>query len=166
MTVERGLQGMQGGARLLVSREQIGEHSKRLGLRIRRRRMLIGGISRSRSAGDEIVPIVGLRVVGRSGNRSGGEPVGWVRGRGGNGCAGELVGRGEVAACDSLSGFRQQLPRRFAFDRGADRRRRAAQGLGQAYGVARHVLACEGLGLGGAGGAAKRIRRAASERRA
>src|SRR4029077_1764418 len=77
------------------------------------------------------------------------KPVGGVLGRRGDRRAGELIRGGKVAARDSPSGLGQQLLRRLAFDLGANRRRRDAQGLGQAYSVARHVLACKGLGLGG-----------------
>ena len=155
VAVERGLQGVERRAPLLVAREQIGEHGERRGLRVWRRRMLIGGIGRGRAAGDEFVAVVRLGVVGRSRNPGVGKPVGGVLGRGGDRRAGELLGGGEVAAGDSPGGFAQQLLRRLAFDLGANGRRRDAQGFGQTHGVARHVLARERLGLGGAGGARK-----------
>src|SRR5258707_8365716 len=53
--VERGLEGVERGAPLLVAREQIGEHGKRRSLRVGYRRMLIGGIGRRRAAGDHLV---------------------------------------------------------------------------------------------------------------
>ena len=155
VAVERGLQGVERRAPLLVAREQVGEHGERRGLRVRRRRTQIGGIGRGRAAGDEFVAVVRLGVVGRGRDPGVSQPVGGVLGRGGDRCAGELLGGGEVAAGDGLGGFGQQLLRRLAFDLAADRRRGDAQGLRQPHGVARHVLARERLGLGGAGASRK-----------
>ena len=153
VAVERGLQGVERGTPLLVAREQIGEHGERRGLRVRRRRMLIGGISRGRAAGDEIVAVVRLGVVGRGRDPGVGKPVGGVLGGRGDRRAGELLGGSEVAAGDGPRGLRQQLLRRLAFDLGANGSRRDAQSLREPHGVARHVLAREWLGLGRAGGA-------------
>ena len=155
VAVERGLQGVERRAPLLVAREQIGEHRERRGLRVRRRRMLIGGISRSRAAGNEIVAVVRLRVFGRSRNPSVSEPIGRVLGRGGDRRAGKLIRGGKVAARDSPGRLGQQLLRRLAFDLGANGRGRDAQGFRQTHGVARHVLARKRLGLGGASCARK-----------
>ena len=153
VAVERGLQGVERGAPLLVAREQISEHGERRGLRVRRRRMLISGIGRGRAAGDEVVAVVRLGVVGRSRDPGVSEPVRRVLGRRGDRRACELLGGSEVAARDGPRGLRQQLLRRLAFDLGANGGRRDAQSLREPHGVARHVLAREWLGLGRAGGA-------------
>ena len=154
--VERGFQGVERGAPLLVAGEQIGQLSKRVGLGVWRRRMLISGISGRRAARDHFVAIVRLGVVGRGGDPGVGEPVGRILRRGGDRRAGELLGGREIASGDSPGGLRQQLLRRLALDLIANRRCRDAQRLGEPHGVARHVLAREGPGFGGA----RRLRQA------
>ena len=169
VAVERGLQGVERRAPLLVAREQIGEHGERRGLRVRRGRALIGGVGRGRAAGDEIVSVIRLRVVGRSRDASVAKPVGGVLGRGGDRCARELLGGVEVAARNSLGGVRQQLLRRLAFDLPANRRSSDAQRLREPHGVARHILARERLDLRRAGAspqAGSEGRRANAEREA
>ena len=155
VAVERGLERVERRSPLLVAREQVRQYGERRGLSVWGRRMLIGGISRRRSAGDEFVAVVRLGVVGCGGNPSIGEPVGRVLGGGGDRRACELLRVAKVGAGDGARGLGQQLLRRLAFDLRADRRRRDAQGLGQTHGVARHVLAREGLGLGGGGAPGK-----------
>ena len=90
--VERGFQGVERGAPLLVAGEQIGELSKRVGLGVRRRRMLISGISGRRASRDHFIAVVRLGVIGRGSDPGVSEPVGRVLGRGGDRCAGELLG--------------------------------------------------------------------------
>ena len=106
--VERGFQGVERGAPLLVASTQIGELSKRVGLGVRRRRMLIGGISRGRSPRDHFVAVVCLGVVGRGGDPSVSEPVGRILGRGGDRRSGELFGGREIPSSDSPGGFAEQ----------------------------------------------------------
>ena len=82
VAVERGLQGVQGWAPLLVARQQISEHGERRGLRVGRRRMLIGGIGRCRALADHLVAVVRLRVVRRgreSRHRRASWPGPWAR---------------------------------------------------------------------------------------
>ena len=140
---------------MLVSRQQIGKHCERRRLRVGRRRMLVGGIGRSRALCDHLVAVVRLGVIGRGGNSSVRKPVGRVLGRRDDRRASELLGVGEIGAHDSPGGLGQQLLRRLAFDLGTNGRRRDAQSLRQPHGVARHVLACEWLDLGSADGARK-----------
>ena len=142
--VERGFQGVERGAPLLVAGEQISQLSKRVGLGVWRRRMLICGISSRRAPRDHFVAIVRLGVVGRSGDPGVAKPVGRILGRGGDRRARELLGGREIASSDSPGRLGQQLPRRLALDLIANRRCRDAQRLGEPHGVARHVLACEG----------------------
>ncbi len=153
--VERSFQGVERGAPLLVASKQIGELSKRVGLGVRRRRMLISGISGRRASRDHFIAIVRLGVIGRGSDPGVSEPVGRVLGRGGDRCACELLGGREIASGDSPGGFAEQLLRRLALDLIANRRGRDAQRLREPHGVARHVLAREGLGLGGAGASGK-----------
>ena len=102
--VERGLQCVQRRAPLFMARQEIGEHGERRGLRVGRRRALIGGIGGGRPAGDEVVAVVRLRIVGLDRDAGISEPVGGILGSGGDRGARELLGDAEVpdAAAASL----------------------------------------------------------------
>ena len=128
--------------------------------------MLIGGISRSRAAGDEIVAVVRLGVVGRGGNPGVGEPVGWVLGRGGDRCAGELIGGSEVppatAFAASASNCCDVLPLTWAPIAAVAMRKVSVSRTASLAMSSR----AKGLVSAALAAPAKRIRRAASERRA
>ncbi len=151
VAIERGFQGVERGAPKLVAREQVRELGERRSLGLRRRRAQIGGVGRGRSAGDELIAVVRLCVVGRGRDAGVSKPVSGVLGRGDDRRASELLGGAEVAADDGLGRLRQQLLRRLAFDLSANRRRGDAQRFREPHGVAGHVLAPERLDLRRAG---------------
>ncbi len=156
--VKRGLQRVEGGAPHFMTRETNAEQSERPGLRLRRRRMLEGGVSSRRALRDKFVAAVPLRVVRLDRDIGECEPVRRVFRRRRD------SGRRQLRRIVKFRGGgrgRSGLPQvvwRPSFRLGADRRGLSAQRLGQADRVARHVLARERLDL-------RRGRRASREKR-
>ena len=129
--------------------EKIAEDRERPGLGLGGRRMLVGGVSRGRAAADELVAIVRLGVVGLDRGVRVGEPVGRIFRRRSDGGGGEFLRRAELAGDRGRGGSLAKVFGRLVPGQRPDRCGLGTQGLGQAHGVARHLLARERLHVPG-----------------
>ncbi len=147
--IERGLIGVERAAPCAVAREQVAERRERLGLRIRARRALVGGVGGGRALGHEVPAIVGLGVVGLDRDPGVGDPVRGVLRRGGHRGGGES--RGDIVLAGDPGGGRclAQVVRGLASGLRADPGRLDLQRLGETHRVARHVLVDVGLDVRG-----------------
>ncbi len=162
--VERGAQRVERRAPELVARQQRAEGCERLRLRLRGRRALVGGVSRGRAIGDEVVAVVGLRVVGADRDVGERKPVGGILGRRRDrGCCQFLRGVELAGGRGGRSGLAKDVGR-LAGDRRADLRRGDAKRFGEPHRVARHVLALIGPGLGREGGGRRQQQKEKRER--